>query len=91
VDANKLVKLKVIGYEIRQTCANCVHSLFPNERTAWGTCAKHQYDHLKHNDQTRQLSIHRSGRCDDGYKASPTATSETNLGGFAQLLEVEGY
>lgn len=86
LDANKLVKLKVIGYKVRQTCGNCVHSFFPNQRTDWGTCSKHQYDHLKHSDQTRQLSINRFGRCDT-YEKSPTATSELNLGGFTELLE----
>jgi hypothetical protein len=87
VDANKLVKLKVIGYQVRQTCGNCVHSFFPSRNTDWGTCSLYQYDHLKHSDQKRQLSIHRSGRCKDGYSKSPTATSELNLGGFAGLVE----
>jgi hypothetical protein len=87
MDANKLVRLKVLGYQIRKTCANCVHSFFPNERTAWGTCSKYTYDHLKHSDAKRQLSIHRSGKCEEGYKKSPTATSALNLGGFEQLVE----
>ncbi len=87
MDANKLVKLKVIGYEIRKTCGNCVHSLFASPGTAWGTCWLYKYDHLKHSEQSRQLSIHRSGRCKDGYKESPTATNALNLGGFAELVE----
>ncbi len=87
MDANKLVKLKVIGYTIRKACGNCVHSLFPNPNTDWGTCYKHTYEHLKHSNQKRQLSIHRSGVCADGYKRSPTATSDLNLGGFSDLVE----
>ncbi len=86
MDANKLVKLKVINYQVRQTCGNCVRSFFPSRHTDWGTCSHHTYDHLKHSDTNRQLSIHKSGRCDD-YSKSPTATSTLNLGGFAELVE----
>ena len=86
MDANKLVKLKLIHYQVRQTCGNCVHSFFPNRQTEWGTCSKHTYDHLKHSDEKRQLSIHRFGWCDD-YATSPTATSALNLGGFEELVE----
>jgi hypothetical protein len=86
MDANKLVKLKVIGYQIRRTCGNCVSSTFPNPSTAWGTCAAHTYDHLKHSDQARQLSIHRAGHCKD-YREHKGATAPINLGGFAELME----
>jgi hypothetical protein len=89
VDANKLKVLKSIGYEVRLTCANCVHSFFPSERSDWGTCSKNQYQHEKHTGDARDLSIHKSGRCavegPDGYTPSPTAIGM--LGRFAELLE----
>ena len=82
MDANKLVKLKVIGYQVRKTCGNCIHALFSSPASDWGTCWKHQYEHLKHTGEARQLSIHRSGHCDDHHR-----NKTLNLGGFEELVE----
>ncbi len=73
MDANKLKKLHVINYNIG-TCGMCKHSLFPRcanaargyeLSVAYGSCKLHTYDHLKHSDNPRQLSVYRHGRCDD--------------------------
>ena len=82
MDANKLVKLKVIGYQVRQTCRNCVHANF-GFGALWGTCNLHTYQHQKHTDQVRQLSINVSGRCETW--ENPGFGPE--LEGFAELRE----
>lgn len=89
MDANKLKILNEIGYEVRQTCANCVHSFFPSEKSNWGTCSMNQYQHEKHTGDARDVSIHKSGKCavvgPGGYRASPAAIGM--LGLFAELVE----
>ncbi|KKN14930.1 hypothetical protein LCGC14_0991170 [marine sediment metagenome] len=61
MDANKLKKLRVINYEIG-TCGICVHGLFDG-RSRYGSCKYYTYNHSKHTDNPRQLSIHRYGYC----------------------------
>lgn len=63
MDRNKLSKLLEIGYELRNTCGNCVYGEFRVPGADWGTCANWTYDHLKHSESQRQLSIHKSGHC----------------------------
>lgn len=62
MDANKLIKLREVGYVVRKTCGNCVFSKL-NPSTGWGTCALHAYEHQKHSEAQRQMSIVASGRC----------------------------
>lgn len=61
MDANKLEKLKEIGFNLKPTCMLCVAGEFPNND--WGTCAINSYKHLKHTDELRKMSIHKSGSC----------------------------
>jgi hypothetical protein len=83
VDANKAKKLRELEYVIKGTCATCVHGVFRGD--AWGTCLAWQYDHLKHSEATRQLSIHMSGRCEVGYEPDPTKLKD--LGGFGEFFK----
>lgn len=69
MDKNKLRVLEEAGYKIQSTCSTCKHSSFPNNE--WGTCELHLYNHLKHSDTTRQLSIHKTGYCKE-YRVSET-------------------
>lgn len=62
MDENKRQQLLAIGYAIQGTCGICKHGQFqPN--TAFGTCAIHAYQHLKHTGDKRQLSVYAHGRC----------------------------
>lgn len=61
MDANKRQVLIDIGYKILPVCGLCKHSTFLKEN--WGACNIQTYDHLKHSDAKRQLSIHRFGTC----------------------------
>jgi len=60
MDANKLKKLKEIGFELKRTCLTCKN--FHKGQDAFGTCAEHSYFHLKH-QETRELSVHSLGFC----------------------------
>ena len=62
MDANKAEKLRSIGYSISPACCDCNHSQFNN--SSWGTCKIQTYQHLKHTDTARQLSIYIAGYCD---------------------------
>jgi hypothetical protein len=66
MDANKLNKLREIGYTIRKCCGRCRHADL--NVNGWGTCTVHFYDHKKHEggnkSSTRELSIHQDGYCD---------------------------
>lgn len=77
MDENKRLKLVELCYAIANTCSSCMHSRFSNEKTPFGDCGVQTYDHLKHSDSKRPLSIHRDGSCDK-YKRSPS--SELVLG-----------
>lgn len=63
-DPNKFRKLREIGYTIPKLCMFCEHSSF-GEKTDWGTCKLHRYQHEKHDNPTkgRGVSIHRGGQC----------------------------
>lgn len=84
MDQNKLKVLHEIGYKINSSCLTCVHGQF-KPSTSWGTCAAKQYDHLKHADSRRQLSIHILGVCKDGFEADPIKIA--NLDKFAEFTE----
>ena len=84
MDANKLRVLHEIGYEIRESCGLCVH--FQSQPgSAFGVCAANTYVHEKHTGPPRDLSVHTSGRCADGFEA--TVVAFERLGGFADLVE----
>jgi hypothetical protein len=62
MDQNKLAKLKSIDYAIEKCCGLCLHGNF-REKTHWGTCDVHKYEHLKHSESNRELSIYYFGSC----------------------------
>jgi hypothetical protein len=65
MDANKLAKLREIGFRILPTCAQCRFRDFYPESSIWGVCRKNEnlYTHLKHRGADRRLSINRNGTC----------------------------
>ena len=65
MDENKLEKLKEVKYIIHNTCTLCQHSSFFSGFTDWGVCKLHKYNHKKHTESEREMSINRSGSCKD--------------------------
>jgi hypothetical protein len=65
MDANKLQKLRQISYKIKKCCGTCEYGQFGliHAENVWGQCKLHNYDHLKHADSRRQLSINQFGYC----------------------------
>lgn len=82
VDHNKRYKLYEVGYVVRDTCGRCRHGNFPSSADVWGTCKQQTYQHQKHTDAQRHLSIHQSGWC-----RSFERSEIENLGGFTELRE----
>ena len=62
MDDNKLNKLREIGYTVKRCCGTCIHQNFQISSN-WGTCAVHTYEHKKHSDSKRQLSVYLYGCC----------------------------
>lgn len=83
MDANKLAKLRAIGYQIRPTCGMCRHST-SRAGSHFGTCSFHAYEHRKHTRSPRNLSVHISGYC-DSFEAH--GASQELLGPFTEFLE----
>jgi len=67
MDKNKLEKLRELKYSIRKCCGLCENSKFNflDCGNAWGICMIHRYEHLKHTEVVRELSINQFGHCDD--------------------------
>lgn len=65
MDENKLKLLKKIDYKIEGTCGICKFGRFANPAADFGTCDRHTYEHLKHSDSLRALSVFRHGVCGD--------------------------
>ena len=63
MDQNKIEKLQEVGFKILPTCGRCKYGRFSNPGNFFGKCAKFTYNHLKHNQNPRQLSIHSAGSC----------------------------
>lgn len=64
MDANKVEKLKEIGYEIRPACGTCDWATF-RDGSDFGSCGLHTYNHLKHDDDGMDLSVHLFGSCSE--------------------------
>jgi len=87
MDENKRQKLHDIGYTIAPCCGICANG-FIKSGTDWGVCTvkAHEYEHLKHTDSRRALSIHRLGCCgDDNFILGIQVTRE--LGKFFEFCE----
>ena len=64
MDENKLKKLHEVGYSIA-TCKMCAYANFPGPEATWGSCKKNLYEHKKHSDSLREMSIHKYGHCNE--------------------------
>jgi hypothetical protein len=62
MDANKLKVLQGIAYQIAPACGRCKHATL-GHAVDWGVCRIQTYEHQKHSDKTRYLSIYRYGSC----------------------------
>lgn len=86
MDANKRLKLVDIGYEIKPTCSTCSHGRFENQHELFGTCKRHDYQHLKHSGGRRELSVFQGGSCNDH---EFDATLDGILHGFREFIDDE--
>lgn len=85
MDTNKLKQLHKINYTIKRCCGLCAHSDFIRKKTSdWGVCIKFNYNHIKHTDELRKLSINRYGCCDE-FKESRYL--EIQLEKFSEFIE----
>ena len=85
MDENKLKKLRQIEYSIRKCCGLCGHSTFMgSDLTDWGMCVKLTYNHQKHSEGLRKLSVNRYGYCEQ-YKQSRYI--EERMDKFTEFLE----
>ncbi len=84
MDHNKYLKLLEIGYEIRPVCSTCVHGRFENAYEIFGTCKLHSYQHLKHSQSERELSVFRAGCCQNH---EPNPGTEAALHGFKEFVK----
>lgn len=93
MDADKLKELREVGYAIPRTCGMCRHGEFiPSVvlgcelpiYSSWGTCGLHTYEHQKHTDAKRQLSIYRGGSCSE-FRINDDVAAE--LGAFAEFID----
>lgn len=79
MDANKRDVLIAIDYKVTPACGTCQYAELKGE---WGTCGKHKYEHLKHSESERQVSINRYGSCGE-YEP---ANIEMRLGAFLEFF-----
>lgn len=82
MDANKLVKLQEIGYRLPASCSLCIYGNF-RPTAEFGGCTLHRYDHLKHDADNKELSVHRTGRCGD---FDPDPAKMTRIAHFQPLF-----
>lgn len=84
MDATKRRKLIEVEYSIPGSCGTCVHVRGMEGRGDWGTCAKFTYEHEKHTDSKRNLSVYRYGGC----PSFEAAGDPFLLGGFIEFFRV---
>lgn len=84
MDENKRLKLVEIGYEIRPTCNTCIYGRFDNLYEIFGTCKKYSYEHLKHSDKKRELSVFKAGSCPE-HEMDPG--TEAAMHGFKEFMK----
>ena len=61
MDKNKYLKLQEIHYKIYRCCGSCMHANYFNDD--WSTCKIHVYNHQKHSESLREMSIFKYGSC----------------------------
>ena len=88
MDANKLKVLQDINYTIRKTCGNCEHAFLNTRDTKgivdFGLCTIQFYNHEKHTNSKRELSINEYGYCS---KHKWEYNTKNVLHGVAELME----
>ena len=82
MDKNKLQKLREIEYTIKECCGICAHSAFYKNPSDWSMCAVITYNHQKHTEELRQLSINKYGWCSKFKKSK-----YLNLEKFKEFME----
>ncbi len=80
MDLNKLQHLRSIGYKVAKVCGLCKHGRFPSN--TWGTCAIQTYQHQKHSDSVRELSITVFGSCQKW-----ELDTSKDLGAYGEFLD----
>lgn len=63
MDENKAERLREIGFTLKNCCGSCTH--FRRSDQVFGVCDFRTYEHKKHSDATRKLSVVAYGYCDD--------------------------
>lgn len=84
-DPGKMRRLDAIGYRVLPTCGMCEHASIPHGR-AWGSCARHAYQHETHTAPARPLSIYASGTC-AAFRLAESRRIDLEASGFARLLD----
>jgi len=82
MDNNKLKVLQELPYVIQRCCGLCKFGTFPGLGSNWGTCKENSYEHQKHSDANRQLSINKFGSCPKFEADSYQVTSLAKFAGF---------
>ena len=62
----------------------CVHGRFENPYEVFGTCRRFSYQHLKHSEKQRELSVFKAGSC-AGHEPNPG--TEAALHGFKEFVK----
>jgi hypothetical protein len=65
MDENKKKKLQEIKYEVFKCCGLCADFMRSHQTMTFGTCAKNEYEHLKHTEPSSPLSVTAFGGCPD--------------------------
>jgi hypothetical protein len=87
MDENKRKKLLEIKYKIQPCCGNCKH-FFNIAHNIFGVCDKYTYNHLKHNESKRRLSVNEVGICESGHEWIDGFDSYQHMiGKFAEFIQ----
>jgi hypothetical protein len=71
MDVDKLKLLLAEGYHIPGQCGLCVHGSFGDASASFGTCDIKAYEHGKHTETRRQMSVFRGGSCKKDFLPDP--------------------
>lgn len=64
MDANKKIRLTEIKYRILRSCGTCRYAVIISG-AEFGVCKRFTYEHEKHTESLRLLSVNRYGVCED--------------------------
>lgn len=86
MDANKLKTLQDLKYRIKRCCGICLYGRFANSMQLFGCCEAKKYEHQKHSDAKRCLSVYRYGSCDD-FSLNPAVLEMLAAQHWSEFLE----